>query len=99
MRADKTTKIAVIGHESTKVSNLIGTVLDDHSRVTTDVTATDAFVLFICTSENEPVCDCSKSIVWRDHWSDNVNAILTVLKSYNLDGSHQQAGRRGCGPV
>ena len=95
----KTTKIAVIGHESSKVSNLIGTILDDHSRVTTDVKARDAFVLMVRTSENEPLGDFSKSIVWQEHWSDMVNAVMTVLKSYNLDGSHQQTGRRGSSPV
>ncbi len=99
MRANNTTRIVVIGHEHSKVSNLIGTILDDHSRVSTDVSLADAFVLFVCTSDNEPLGDYSKSIVWQEHWSDNVTSILSVLKSYNLDGSHQQAGRRGSSPV
>ena len=99
MRADKTTRIVVVGHEHAKVSNLIGTILDDHSRVSTDVSLGDAFVLFVCTSDNDPLGDYSKSIVWQEHWPDNVMSIMAVLKSYNLDGSHQQAGRRGSIPI
>lgn len=92
-------KILVTGHESSKVANLIGTILDDHSRITTDVKDREAFHLFIAVSENSQACDCTKSIVWEDHWTDNVAKVMSVLRSYNLDGSHQQAGRRGCSPI
>ena len=99
MRASIETRISVIGHESAKVANLIGTLLDDHSRITTDVTDQGAFSLFVAVSDEYPLGDFDKAIVWQDNWSDNVSSVLTVLKSYNLDGSHQQAGRRGCSPV
>ena len=98
MRADKTTKITVMGHESTKVANLIGTLLDDHSRVSDDVCDRDTFCLFVAVSEDHPIGDFNMAIVWQENWSDTVLKVLTVLKSYNLDGSHQQAGRRGCKP-
>lgn len=99
MRASIETRISVIGHESAKIANLIGTLLDDHSRITTDVTDQEAFCLFVAVSDEYPLGDFDKAIVWQDNWSDNVSSVLTVLKSYNLDGSHQQAGRRGCRPV
>ena len=99
MRANTETRISVIGHESAKVANLIGTLLDDHSRITTDVTDRESFCLFVAVSDDHPLGDFDKAIVWQDNWSDTVNVVLSVLKSYNLDGSHQQAGRRGCGPV
>ncbi len=99
MKASIETRISVIGHESAKVANLIGTLLDDHSRITTDVADREAFCLFIAVSDEQPIGDFSKSIQWQDNWSDNVSSVLSVLKSYNLDGSHQQAGRRGCSPV
>ena len=92
-------KILVTGHESSKIANLIGTILDDHSRITTDVKCKEAFHLFIAVSHNSPITDCNKSIVWEEHWSDNVVKVMSVLRSYNLDGSHQQAGRRGCSPI
>jgi len=59
MRADKTTKITVMGHESRKIANLIGTLLDDHSRVSDEVCNRDTFCLFIAVSENHPVGDHS----------------------------------------
>jgi len=99
MRADKTTKITVMGHESRKIANLIGTLLDDHSRVSDEVCNRDTFCLFIAVSENHPVGDFNKAIIWQENWTDTVMKVLTVLKSYNLDGSHQQAGRRGSSPV
>ncbi len=99
MRANTETRISVIGHESAKVANLIGTLLDDHSRITTDVTDRRSFCLFVAVSDDHPIGDFDKAIVWQDNWSDTVNAVLSVLKSYNLDGSHQQAGRRGYRPV
>lgn len=99
MRANKTTKITVMGHESSKVANLIGTLLDDHSRVSEDVRDRDTFCIFIAVNEDYPIGDFNKAIVWENDWSDTVMRVLTVLKTYNLDGSHHQASRRGAAPI
>ena len=102
MRANKTTKITVMGHESRKIANLIGTLLDDHSRVSDEICSRDTFYtfcLFIAVSENYPTGDFDKAIVWQDDWNDTVLMVMSVLKSYNLDGSHQQASRRGSSPI
>jgi len=90
--------ILVSGRQSAKIARLAAELVGDYTRVYA-VEDPAEFIeddeVAIWAGEDNLV----STIKMEDHWPDTVMRVFSVVRSCNLDGSHDISTRRGNSPI